>query len=103
MPIYAYQREQGTALVFTDESTVDNVIFQPHLTMTAISWLPNENFVNDLNGGSLDGYPIFAPDKPYELIWTYKDNTQTPSQKEDSYYETKVFGTVNDGAQYGMT
>ena len=51
----------------------------------------------------MDGYPIFAPDKPYELIWTYKDNTQTPSQKEDSYYETKMFGSINDGAQYGMT
>ena len=41
--------------------------------MSAISWLPNENFKN--NGKSLDGYPMFLGDEPFELIWSYKDNT----------------------------
>ena len=44
VPVYKYQLEQGTEIVFTDESTEDIIVFQPHLTMTAISWLPNEEF-----------------------------------------------------------
>ena len=41
--------------------------------MTAISWLPNEVFTN--GDESLDGYPLFLDDEPFELIWSYKDNT----------------------------
>ena len=78
-PIYAYQVEQGTTLVYKDDSTKDNVIYQPQLTMTATAWLPNEKFLNDKFEGNMNGYPLFLPDKPYEIIWTYKDNTQTPS------------------------
>ena len=62
--------EQGSTLVFTDESTEENVIEQPHLIMEGISWLPNADFTND--GGSLDGFPMF---ESYELIWSWKDNT----------------------------
>ena len=44
LPVYSYQIEQGTVIAWTDESTEDNIVFQPHLTLTATSWLPNENF-----------------------------------------------------------
>ena len=56
-----------------DRSTEDEIIFMTERIMTATSWLPSETFDND--GESLDGYPIFVENEPYEIIWSYKDNT----------------------------
>ena len=72
------------------------MIEQPHLTMTAISWLPNEDFDN--YGKGLDGFPLFLGEEPFELIWSYKDNTQPTAQKMDVFYETKTFGAAFDSA-----
>mmetsp|Transcript_40094 Transcript_40094/g.52529 ORF Transcript_40094/g.52529 Transcript_40094/m.52529 type:complete len:88 (+) Transcript_40094:397-660(+) len=68
--------------------------------MTAISWLPNEDFDN--YGKSLNGYPLFLGEEPFELIWSYKDNTQPTSQKMDIFYETKAYGAVFNSAVLGL-
>ena len=99
-PVQSYQVDQGTWLEFIDQSTDDFIVEQPPLTMTAISWLPNEEFDN--NGKGLDGYPLFIGDEPFELIWSYKDNTQPSAQKMDVFYETKRFGAAIDGASIGL-
>ena len=100
-PVYAYQREQGTKVEFTDESTEEVIVLQPHLTMVATSWLPNNEFKNE--GGSLDGYPMFIGEEPYEIIWSYKDNTQDATTRMDAFYEVKVFGTIEDAAFDSLT
>ena len=96
LPVYSYQIEQGTEIVWTDESTEENIVYQPHLTLTATSWLPNDTFEEQA------GYPRFEADKPFEIIWSYNDNTQETQQKEDAFYEVKSFGTI-DHARYGLT
>ena len=59
--------------------------------MRATSWLPNDNFDND--GNSLDGFPMFLDDQPYEIIWSYQDNTQEVygAQKMETFYEVIKF------------
>ena len=56
-----------------DDTVTSEDLQRSQRILKAISWLPNENFDND--GGSLDGFPLFAADEPYEIIWSYKDVT----------------------------
>ena len=71
--VQPFQREQGTTVTFVDTSSEGTVIDQPQVKIMATSWLPNENFNNE--GSSLDGYPLFINNEPFELLWSYKDNT----------------------------
>ena len=68
--------------------------------MSALSWLPADDFNN--NGRSLDGYPLFLNEEPFEIIWSYKDNTRPTAQKMDEFYETKSFGSGLAGALLGI-